>query len=169
MLADELVLSDLSQDDAPGQWRGFSDRVMGGVSQEHVTLETIARRRCLRLRGEVRLDNNGGFVQLALPLTQNGGPIDARAFRGVRLLVTGNGEHYRLHLRTVDCRRPQQYYWTAFVAGTAWGVVELPFAACQPKGLDVPLALGALTRLGLVAYGRPFGADVAIARVSLYR
>lgn len=164
----DVLLSDLDQPDAPARWRGFSDRVMGGISQEQVTVETIAGQRCLRLRGEVRLEHQGGFVQLALPLEQDGAPFDARACNGVRLLVRGNGEEYRLHLRTTACRRPQQYYWAPFVAASSWQSIELPFAAFEPKWLDAPLDPGALTRLGVVAYGRRFQADVAVAKVALF-
>lgn len=168
MPIEELLLSDLSQPEAAARWRGFSDQVMGGVSRERVTIETIDARRCLRLRGEVRLENNGGFVQVALPLEHGGAPLDAQAYTGVRLLVWGNGEEYRLHLRSADCRRPQQFYWAAFVAGPAWQRVELPFTIFQPKWLDAPLNQGALTRLGIVAYGRRFSADVAVALVELF-
>lgn len=142
---------------------------MGGISQEQVTVETLADRRCIRLRGEVRLENNGGFVQVALPLEQGGIPLDARAYHSLRLLVWGNGETYRLHLRTTSCRRPQQYYWAPFEAHPSWQGVELPFEAFQPKGFAAPPILESLTRLAIVAYGRAFSADVAVARASLYR
>lgn len=168
MADNELVLSDLSLPDAPAAWRAFSDRVMGGISQEQVTVEEIDRQRCVRLRGEVRLENNGGFVQIALPLEAHGGSFGASGYSGVRLLVFGNGEEYRLHLRTTDCRRPQQYYWAPFVAEARWQAVDLPFVAFQPKGLDTSLDTEALIRLGVVAYGRHFHADVAVARASLY-
>jgi len=105
-----LLIDDFGRDDgrsASGAlWRGFSDQVMGGVSQEQVTFEVIAGRRCLRLRGRVRLDNNGGFVQMALPLDAGGQPLDAGGFRGLRLMVWGNGERYYVHLRSPDAGRP---------------------------------------------------------------
>jgi hypothetical protein len=164
----ERILSDLSQPEAPARWRSFSDRVMGGISQEQVSLERIAAQRCLRLRGVVRLENNGGFVQLALPLEAAGRPLDASGYSGVRLLVWGNGEEYRLHLRTTDCQRPQQFYWAAFMAPATWQLVELPFADFQAKWLTAALNQRVLTRLGIVAYGRPFQADVAVARVGLF-
>jgi hypothetical protein len=165
---DELLLSDLTLPGNP-DWRAFSDQVMGGISQEQATIESIAGRRCLRLRGEVRLEHNGGFVQVALPLNQDTGRLDAHAYTGVRLLVWGNREEYRVHLRTLDCRRPQQYYWAPFSATPDWQTLELPFAAFQPKWLDTPFNPATLTRLGIVAYGRRFHADVAVARVALYR
>ncbi|PDW02593.1 CIA30 family protein [Candidatus Viridilinea mediisalina] len=163
-----LILNDLSQPEAPAQWRGFSDQVMGGLSQELVTLETIVGVRALRLRGAVRLDHGGGFVQIALPLAHTDQPLDGSSYSGIRLLVWGNGEQYRLHLRTSACYRPQQFYWTPFVAPAAWQQVDLPFSAFQPKGFDQPLNSYQLTRIGIVAYGRPFEADVAVAQVGLY-
>ncbi|WP_129676298.1 CIA30 family protein [Candidatus Chloroploca sp. Khr17] len=162
------LLSDLQDPAAPGQWRGFSDRVMGGLSREEVTIDTIEGQRCLRLRGEVRLENQGGFVQMALPLDATGHPLDAQAYTGIRLSVWGNGETYRVHLRTTACRRPQQFYWAEFRALAQWHLVELPFTAFTPKWLETPLNPGALTRLGIVAYGRQFHADIAIARVALW-
>lgn len=164
---DELVLSDLSRDGEPG-WRPFSDRVMGGISQEQASLTTIEGRRCVRLQGEVRLENNGGFIQLALDLQTRGAPLDACTYTGVRLLVWGNGEEYLVHLRTRDTRLPWQLYRAPFVAGAIWQTLDLPFDAFRPERLAQPLERGALTRLGVVAYGRRFLADVAVARVALY-
>lgn len=164
----ELLLSDLSAPSGP-DWRSFSDRVMGGVSREQASLTTIEGRRCLRLQGEVRLENNGGFVQVALGLDARGAPLDAQGFSGVRLLVWGNGEEYFVHLRTRDTRLPWQLYRAPFVAQPAWQSVDLPFNAFRPERLTQPLDRRALTRLGVVAYGRRFLADVAVARVALYR
>lgn len=164
----ELLLSDLSASGDPG-WRSFSDRVMGGISREQSSITTIEGRRCVRLQGEVRLENSGGFVQIALGLESRGAPLDARRFGGVRLLVWGNGEEYLVHLRTGDTRLPWQLYRAPFVATPAWQTVELPFDTFRPERLAQPLNRGALTRLGVVAYGRRFLADVAVARVALYR
>ena len=66
-----LLLDDFSRPDGRSAlgtaWRAFTDQVMGGVSTQSVGRETVEGERALRLRGEVRLDNNGGFVQVALP------------------------------------------------------------------------------------------------------
>jgi hypothetical protein len=93
---DVFILDDFSRDDlisALGTpWRGFSDRVMGGISEETIALATIDGRRALRLSGEVRLENNGGFIQAALDLAPAGQSLDASAFAGVLLVVRGNLE-----------------------------------------------------------------------------
>jgi hypothetical protein len=167
LVEQELVLSDLAADDGRG-WRAFSDRVMGGISREQAALATVDGRRCLRLQGEVRLENNGGFVQMAIGLETRSGPLDARRFSGVRLLVRGNGEEYLIHLRTQQTRLPWQYYRAAFVARPLWQTIDLPFRAFQSEQTSRPLDLAALTSLGVVAYGRRFSADIAVARVALY-
>jgi hypothetical protein len=149
-------------------WRGFSDRVMGGVSRETVALAEIDGRRCLRLTGDVRLDNDGGFIQMALDLAADGAFFDASAYRDLSLQVRGNGESYGVHLRTADCVRPWQSYRARFVAEPRWREIRLPFDRFEPHRLTTPLDVRRLRRIGLVAIGRAFSADLAIARLSLY-
>lgn len=147
-------------------WRGFSDRVMGGVSVEQVGADEVEARRCLRLRGDVRLDNGGGFLQMALDLAA-GGDFDASGFHAVALEVLGNGETYNLHLRTADCRLPWQSYRAAFEAPAEWRRLVIPFAGFRPYRIPVPLNRRRLRRLALVAIGRAFAADLCLARLEL--
>jgi hypothetical protein len=163
----EQLISDLSVDDGRS-WRAFSDRVMGGISREQAAFTVIDGRRCVRLQGEVRLENNGGFIQVAADLTTRGQPLDARRFSGVRLLARGNGEEYQVHLRTRDTGRPWQYYYAVFTARPAWQTIDLPFSAFRPESINRELDRGSLTTLGIVGYGRRFLADIAVARVALY-
>ena len=150
-------------------WRGVSDRVMGGVSQATIARDRIDGRACLRLTGEVRLENEGGFIQASLDLAPDGGSFDASAYLGLRLVVRGNGERYALHLRTPDNIRPWQSYRAQFIAGPSWETVELPFAAFVPYRLEAALDVTRLRRLGLVAIGRAFHADLAVAEIQFYR
>jgi hypothetical protein len=170
---DVLILDDFARDDDPVSasgtpWRGFSDRVMGGLSQETIVLVTIDGRRCLRLTGDVRLENNGGFIQMARDLAPDGGTFDASAYAGVLLVARGNGERYGLHLRTPACARPWQSYRAGFVAGSAWREIRLSFDTFEPHRLSEPLDIGHLRRLGLVAIGRAFRADLAVGVIGLY-
>ena len=121
-------------------WQGASDRVMGGISRATVTLEERDNRRWLRLAGQVRLENQGGFIQMGVDLAPDGRPVDLSAFTGVRLLVRGNGERYGCHLRTTACVRPWQSYRAAFLARAEAATVELPFTSFVPHRVDVPLA-----------------------------
>jgi hypothetical protein len=150
------------------RWAGTSDQVMGGISRAGLELEVVAGRRWLRLTGRVCLENNGGFIQMGLDLAPGGGPVDLSGLAGVRLLVRGNSERYGCHLRTTACRRPWQSYRADFVASAVAAMVELPFAEFVQHRIDHPLDPASLRRVGLVAIGRAFDADLAVAEVAFY-
>ena len=147
------------------RWEMISDRVMGGVSQGTMRREVVGGREAIRMRGRVSLENNGGFVQIALDLATAGRPVDARMWRGIELDACGNGEVYNLHLRTADVVRPWQSYRSGFTAGAEWQTHRLPFADFQAHRVDAPLDLGTLRRIGIVAIGRAFDADLAIGGI----
>jgi len=155
-------------DDHALPWRLITDGVMGGLSSGTLRTARIADRACLRLRGQVRLDNNGGFVQMASDLN-GGAPLDASAYRGLAIDVHGNGQGYKLHLRTDATTLPWQSYRADFTAGPQWERLHIPFADFRPHRLDAPLDTRRLRRLGLVAIGRAFEADLCLARLALYR
>lgn len=150
------------------EWRVMTDTVMGGVSAGRIEPTLVAGRPCLRLRGEVSLENNGGFVQASLDLDPSGA-LDARDYRGIELDVYGNNEDYNVHLRTADTRVVWQSYRASFRAEPQWQTVRLPFAGFQAYRISQPLDLQTLRRLGLVAIGRAMRADLCVARIALYR
>jgi hypothetical protein len=168
MLIDDFSNADLVST-LGTKWRGVSDQVMGGVSEASVAHDVVEGRPCLRLTGDVRLENDGGFIQAALDLAAAGDTLDASGYAGLRLLVLGNGEHYGVHLRTPDNLRPWQSYRARFTAAPAWQTIELPFTAFAPYRLDAPLDTARLRRIGLVAIGRAFHADLAVAELGFYR
>ena len=151
------------------RWELIADRVMGGVSSGAMGRETIGGRPALRMQGEVSLENNGGFLQVALDLASGGGSVDASAWTGIEIDVLGEGERYNLHLRAADVGRPWQSYRAEFVATPEWRTVRLSFEAFEPHRIDLPLDLTRLRRLGIVAIGRAFEADVAIGGLRFYR
>ena len=151
------------------RWRGVSDRVMGGISEASIEYAVMGGRAAIRISGDVRLENNGGFIQAALDLAPSGGVLDASAFTGLRLTVRGNDQRYSVHLRTPDNLRPWQSYRAHFRAGPNWETVDLPFQEFEPYRLETPLDTTRLRRIGLVAIGRAFQADFAVSEISLYR
>lgn len=161
---DEGLLSKLGT-----RWRGVSDQVMGGVSEASISHGVIDGRPSLHLTGDVRLENDGGFIQAALDLTPSGETLDASAFAGVRIIVRGNGEKYSVHLRTPDNVRPWQSYRAHFTAGPDWKTIDLPFKTFVPYRLETPLDTTRLRRIGLVAIGRAFYADLAVSGLAFYR
>lgn len=161
---DEGLLSKLGT-----RWRGVSDRVMGGISEGLVFHDVMDGRPCLRMTGDVRLENDGGFIQASLDLAGSGATLDASAYNGVRIAVRGNGEQYSVHLRTPDNIRPWQSYRAHFTAEPSWATIDLPFETFQPYRLETPLDRTRLRRMGLVAIGRAFSADLAVSGLHFYR
>lgn len=146
-------------------WRLVTDQVMGGLSVGTMTRETIAGRTAIRLRGDVRLENDGGFVQIALDLAPGGRVVDASAWCGIELDVFGNDEEYAVHLRTDALIRPWQSYRQGFTAAAAWRTLHLSFDRFVAHRTDMPLDTRRLRRLGVVAIGRAFSPDLALAGV----
>ena len=56
------------------RWEFVSDTVMGGVSQGRIEEVDIFGRHATRLKGDVSLDNNGGFVQMAFDINDDVSP-----------------------------------------------------------------------------------------------
>jgi Complex I intermediate-associated protein 30 (CIA30) len=161
------TIDDLSRDPPVStvgtRWMLFTDQVMGGVSNGMMARNTIAGRTAIRMRGEVSLENNGGFVQIALDLAPGGQAVDVSDWRGIELDIFGNGEEYNLHLRTDDLVRPWQAYRQCFLSQPQWRTVQLPFQQFAPYRTDIPLDTCRLRRIGIVAIGRAFSADLAIS------
>jgi hypothetical protein len=151
------------------RWELIADRVMGGVSSGAMTREMVAGRSALRMQGDVSLENNGGFIQVALDLATAAAAVDASAWSGIEIDVLGNNERYNLHLRSADVVRPWQSYRADFIAAPDWRTIQLPFASFEAQRIDAPLDLTRLRRLGVVAVGRAFTADIAIGGLRFYR
>jgi len=166
LLVDDFTQEGVSALGTP--WRTLTDRVMGGISNGQARYETIDGKRCLRLQGVVSLENQGGFVQAAMPLVKAGGAFDAGSYEGIRLWVKGNGRRYYVHLRTEDTKLPWQYYAAGFDAGAAWEQVDIPFTAFAGENIGAALDTRKLKRLAIVAAKEAFTADVAVARIELY-
>lgn len=149
-------------------WQILSDAVMGGVSAGRMSRTELDGRPAIRMQGSVSLENNGGFIQIALDLAPDGGAVDAEGFEGIAIDILGNGETYGLHLRTAELSRPWQSYRSNFTAAPAWREIRLPFSSFVPHRTELPLNLRRLRRIGIVAIGRAFHADVAVSGVRFY-
>lgn len=165
------IIDDLSREPPiaaiGSKWELLTDQVMGGVSTGAMIRDTVAGRAAIRMRGNVSLENNGGFVQIALDLSPDGGVVDASAWRGIEIDVFGNGEEYGVHLRTDALTRPWQSYRQIFRAAAEWRTVQLPFDHFVAHRTDLLLDTHRLRRIGVVAIGRTFSADLALGGVRL--
>lgn len=144
------------------RWQLFTDQVMGGVSNGSMMREVVAGRPAIRMRGDVSLENKGGFVQIAIDLMPEGKAKDASNWAGVELDVFGNGEEYNIHLRTDDLTQPWQSYRQSFRAGPQWQTVQFRFQDFAPYRTDIALDVRRLRRIGIVAIGRAFSADICV-------
>lgn len=149
-------------------WELVTDGVMGGLSRGQMTRDTVAGRPAVHMTGDVRTENNGGFVQLAVDLAPAGRAVDASGWAGIAVDICGPPEAYNLHLRTPDIIRPWQSYRHGFVTTPEWRTVSLPFAGFVAHRTDLTLDPTRLRRIGIVAIGRAFRADLALAGISFY-
>ena len=169
----ERIIDDLSKP-APmasngATWRVFTDTVMGGVSKATMSRETIAGRSAVCLRGDVRLENNGGFVQMSLDLLPDGASLNASEWIGLEADVFGNNEKYALNLRTAELTRPWQSYRQEFIAPARWTTIRFPFNDFIQSRTDLALNASQLKRVGVIAIGRSFHADIAIGGIRFFR
>jgi adhesin HecA-like repeat protein len=162
-------MTDLETLEILSEWRFVADTVMGGVSRGTIAEEEVAGRMAVRLSGQVSLDNNGGFIQIATDLRPDGGSVDVSSWTGLEFDVRGNGEDYNIHLRTDDVSRPWQSYRMTFAARSQWATLRWPFSDFEPHRIDTPFNPARLRRIGVVAIGREFDADIAVAGLRFFR
>ena len=150
------------------KWEYVADRVMGGVSKGGMRKEMFRGRTASVLHGDVSLENNGGFVQIAFDLLPDGTGFDARDWDGIAIDVCGNEKIYDLRLRTDQLTKPWQSFRTAFTAKPEWQTLRIPFDAMVSHKTDAIFDPAQLRRIGILAIGREFTAEVAVAGVRLY-
>ena len=174
LMADQqiLLIDDRSQNDlrtlSGEQWQLVTDGVMGGISEGQLLADEIDDHPCVRLRGDVSLENNGGFIQATINLSA-ALKKKLSEYSGLVFTVYGNDEDYNVHLRTKDLRLPWQSYRNTFHAKPGWKTLYLPFSEFTPYRVAKPLDVNDLTRIGIVAIGRKFSADLCISRIGFYK
>jgi len=149
LFVDPAIAQEAALDLNP-QWEYVADTVMGGVSSGQIESLEIDGNQATRLTGQVSLDNNGGFVQMAFDFRPGAATFDASAYAGIQITLRGNNEAYDLRLRTDELTRP--WHFEAFV----------------PHRTDVTLDTARLRRFGVLAIGRVFEADVAVSEIGFY-
>ena len=166
-----LLIDDFQRDEGLShlgtRWEGISDRVMGGRSDMELGYHESEAGAVLFLRGQVRLENRGGFIQARLPLDPTGGSFDASAWEGFYIKVRGTPGPYYLHLRTRQTWLPWQHYRAPIEVRAAWQEQFVPFSAFEGRATWRTLDVSALTSVGVVAYGEAFEAAIEVARLEL--
>jgi len=168
----ELLIDDFNDPKVSSfgtSWRLFTDQVMGGVSTAYGSWSSQDGENFVRLRGEVSLENRGGFVQIALPLSRDGRSFDASGYSGVRIRVKGNDNTYFVHLKSSQTVLPWQYFYADFFAGAEWTDIDIPFTAFRGENINSSsLNTSRLKRIAVVAAKREFEADVQVSSIGFY-
>ena len=171
VFAEEIIIDDRRTGSISSnlgeEWRLVTDQVMGGVSIGSLSLDKYLGRDCLRMKGQVSTQNNGGFLQIALDLMDDKN-FDASGYDGIILEIAGNNEKYNLHFRTDNLWLPWQSYRSSFVARNEWSSVKIPFKQIIPHRTSSTFRKDKIKRIGLVAIGRNFEADLCVGLVKLY-
>jgi monofunctional biosynthetic peptidoglycan transglycosylase len=132
-MAGEELLFDFGDPEAVARWTTIHDVVMGGVSSG--SIETTEDGTVL-FTGRVSLENNGGFASIrSLPRR-----VDLGAYSGIEIRVRGDGQRYKLHLRT-DSSSDRLVYRLPFETSDGeWQTLRLPFGRFEPsvRGRIVP-------------------------------
>jgi hypothetical protein len=150
-----------------GNWQLVTDQVMGGRSSGELVPDHYLGKSCLRMRGLVSTANNGGFLQLALDL-DDGRRFDASIYDGLEIVVAGNNERYNIHLRTSNLWLPWQSYRASFAAGPQWRTIRISFSDVEAYRTSGRFLSDRLIRVGLVAIGRDFVADLCVGGLYFY-
>ena len=150
-------------------WNYISDSVMGGVSIGAIIREPFQGKIATRLYGQVSMDNDGGFLQMAFNLDKNDGIFNAASWTGLEIDLIGNNEEYDIRLRTDELNRPWQSFRKTFLAPREWIKARVPFADLQSHRTKLKFKPNRLRRIGILAIGREFKADIAVAAIRFYQ
>ena len=107
-------------------WSAVDDRVMGGVSNSRLRYEKAGY---AVFEGVVSLDRNGGFASVRSRPVDLGMPGACSYW----LEVKGDGQRYKLNLRTDDGFDGPNYQAVFAPPEGQWTTIELPVQTFQPS------------------------------------
>ncbi len=126
--ANELPLFDFTQPnvDLQATWGAVDDVVMGGVSESGLRLMSGYA----LFSGNVSIDNSGGFASVR---TRNFDPsLDLSNYRGIELRVKGDGQRYKVFVRTEAKWDGVGYAYSFDTEPDEWTTVRVPFRDLVP-------------------------------------
>jgi Complex I intermediate-associated protein 30 (CIA30) len=124
----QLELFDFTQPDVNLQatWGAVDDVVMGGVSESGIRLADGYA----LFSGNVSTDNSGGFASVR---TRNFEPsFNLSNYRGIELRVKGDGQRYKLFLRTETRWDGVGYAYSFDTIADEWITIQVPFQDLVP-------------------------------------
>lgn len=126
--AKEKLIFDFTKPSAElkDNWGALDDVVMGGVSASNIQLvENTAL-----FAGNVSTANSGGFASVR---TKNfDPPFNLSGYEGVKLRVKGDGQRYKIFLRTDTTWDGIGYSYSFDTVANTWIDIQIPFADLIP-------------------------------------
>lgn len=112
--------------DLRDSWGAVDDVVMGGVSKSGIRLEDGFA----IFSGDVSTDNSGGFASVR---TRNFEPsLKLNNYTGIELRVKGDGQRYKLFLRTESTWDGVGYARSFDTVNLEWTTIQIPFSELVP-------------------------------------
>jgi monofunctional biosynthetic peptidoglycan transglycosylase len=127
-------------------WYSVDDTVMGGVSSSG---GQILDSGILLFEGTMSLENNGGFSSIRSPWE----PIDLSNSEGLIIRVLGDGQIYRLRVRTTPTGRDVAYNSFFETLDGEWTTVYIPFETMVPTLRGFQVNSGELDRSQISSLG----------------
>jgi Complex I intermediate-associated protein 30 (CIA30) len=124
----QLELFDFTQPtlDLQATWGAVDDVVMGGVSESGIRL----RSGYAVFSGNVSTENSGGFASVR---TRNFDPIlNLSSYQGIELRVRGDGQRYKLFVRTEERWDGVGYAHSFDTIADEWMTIQVPFKDLVP-------------------------------------
>jgi len=161
------TLDDFKPSKSPVQWMSVNDSVMGGLSKGG---PLITKDHKLLYKGEISLDNNGGFSSLRT----SGKVWDLTKYDGIELKIKGDGRKYYLTTRSGNSRRIA--FWSPVQpAKGEWQTVRVPFDTFYATffGRKVPgreLNTAKINSIGFMLYDKKAGAfSIEVDSITAYK
>jgi hypothetical protein len=158
------VLFDFADPAALRGWQIEDDAVMGGVSKGTLARDPAGH---LVFRGEVSLENDGGFSSIQ----NNFDPIDVSKYEHAIIRLKGDGKDYRFIVEAD--KNARHYYLAEFTTNGDWQEIQIPLRKMYPvrrgNRLDLPdYAAETMSQVRfMIANGRAESFQIEIAKIGL--
>jgi monofunctional biosynthetic peptidoglycan transglycosylase len=132
----------------PGEPRWFTvdDNVMGGISNSIVG---IAEPDILAFIGTMSLENNGGFASARSEWQT----VDLSESDGILLRVLGDGNTYRLRIRTTTTDQNISYNARFATTPGQWQTIYLPYSEMVPTYFGYVMDVGPIDKANIGSFG----------------
>ena len=123
MINNDFILFDFSKESSTENWKIVNDGVMGGVSQATITSNVS---NSIVFKGNVSLDNNGGFSSLRYNFSRK----EIKSYSKVQIRLKGDGKRYQFRLKRNQSDR--HAYVSYFKTTNEWQTITINLKDLYP-------------------------------------